>query len=95
MISLSEFLNVNVLEATRKKYPGYLEYIVRTSKLASNEKLIFYLEQYSLYSSKHLNFKDWQKVVEIIKKKEHKTITGKDKIKLMKDKMNNNRTEFN
>lgn len=63
MISLSEFLNVNVTEATRKKYPGYLEYIVRTSKLASNEKLIFYLEQYSLYSSKYFNFKDWQKVV--------------------------------
>jgi len=58
MISLSEFLNVNVLEAKRKKYPGYLEYIVRTSKLASNEKLISYLERYSLYSSKYLNFKD-------------------------------------
>ena len=74
---------------------GYLEYIVRTTKLASNEKLISYLDQYSLYSSKYLNFKDWKRVVEIIKKKEHKTITGKDQIKLIKDKMNSKRTEFN
>jgi len=40
MISLSEYLNVNILESTRKKYPGYLEYVVRTSKVESNEILI-------------------------------------------------------
>ena len=82
-------------KAAKQAGGGYLEYIVRTTKLASNEKLISYLERYSLYSSKYLNFKDWQRVVEIIKKKEHKTITGKDNIKLIKDKMNSRRTEFN
>lgn len=68
MLSLSEFLNVNVLEATRKKYPGYLEYIVRTGKVESNAKIISYLERYSLFSSKYLNYKDAPFFYEIKKK---------------------------
>ena len=95
LVSLSEFLEVKILESTRVKYPGYMEYIVRTSKLKSNEILISYLEQYSLFSSKYLNYWDFKKVCEMIMKQEHKTIEGINAIRLIKDGMNSKRTEFN
>jgi hypothetical protein len=95
MILLSEFLNVNLRQAKRKNYANYLEYIVRTNRLSSNELLISYLEKYSLYSSKYLNYKDWKKVAYIIDKKLHKTIEGKDEIRLIRDGMNSKRTAFN
>lgn len=95
MISLSEYLKVNILESTRKKYPGYLEYIVRTGRVESNEILISYLEKYSLFSSKYLNYQDYKKVCEMIAKQEHKTIKAINKIRLIKNGMNSKRTEFN
>ena len=72
-----------------------MEYIVRTSRVECNEKLISYLERYSLFSSKYLNYKDYKKVCEMIIKQEHKTLKGINKIKLIKDGMNSKRTEFN
>lgn len=95
MISLSEFLNVNVREATRAKYPGYIEYIVRTSKLENNKKIISYLERNNLFSSKYLNYKDYKKVCDMINQHKHKTIKGINEIILIKNGMNSKRTEFN
>ena len=95
MISLSEFLKVNILESTRKKYPGYMEYIVRTARLESNGILISYLDEYSLFSSKYLNYQDYKKVCEMIAKQEHKTIKAINRIRILKNGMNSKRTEFN
>lgn len=95
MVSLSELLKVNILESTRKKYPGYMEYIVRTSRAESNKILINYLDQYSLFSSKYLNYQDYKKVSDMIIKKEHKTIKEIETIRLIKNGMNSKRTEFN
>jgi hypothetical protein len=95
MISLSEFLNVKIREGTREKYPGYLEYSVRTSSLKKNTKLISYLERYSLFSSKFLNYQDYKKVCEMIIKDPHKTIKRMNEIRLIKEGMNSKRTEFN
>ncbi len=95
MISLSEFLNVNVREATRAKYSGYVEYIVRTSKLENNQKIISYLERNNLFSSKYLNYKDYKKVCDMINQHKHKTIKGINEIILIKNGMNSKRTEFN
>lgn len=95
MVSLSELLKVNILESTRKNYPGYMEYIVRTSRAESNKILINYLDQYSLFSSKYLNYQDYKKVSDMIIKKEHKTIKEIEAIRLIKNGMNSKRTEFN
>jgi len=95
MYSLSKFLNVKLSENTRKEWPGYLEYAVRTGSKKSNEILVFYLERYSLFSSKYLNYKAYKEVFDMIIKKEHLTKKGKKKIDLIKEGMNNKRTEFN
>lgn len=95
MVSVSELLKVNILESTRKKYPGYMEYIVRTVRAESNNILINYLDQYNLFSSKYLNYQDYKKVNDMIIKKEHKTIKEIETIRLIKNGMNSKRTEFN
>lgn len=95
MISLSEFLNVKIREATREKYPGYIEYIVRTSKLENSKKIISYFERYSLFSSKYLNYQDYKKVCDMIINHKHKTNKGLNEIRLIKEGMNSKRTEFN
>lgn len=61
-----------------------MEYIVRTSRVKSNEILISYLEQYSLFSSKYLNYQDYKKVSGMITKQEHKSIKGIEAIRLIK-----------
>ena len=95
MILLSEFLNVNLKTAKRKKLPDYLEYVVRTNRMINNLIINSYLEKYPLFSSKFLNFKDWVKVLNIIQAEEHKSIMGKNNISLIRDGMNTKRTHFN
>jgi hypothetical protein len=89
---LSNFLNVKLAKRTNKKF---LDYNITTNSVPNNLILINYLEKYPLFSSKYLNFKDFQSIVKIIINKEHKTIAGKEKIQIIKSGMNNRRTEFN
>lgn len=95
MVSLSEFLDVKVYEYTRDKYPGYLEYIVKSTNVKKNTQIISYLERYSLFSSKFLNYQDFKKVCDMIIKDQNKTTKGLDKIRHIKEGMNSKRTEFN
>ncbi len=92
MIKLSNLLKVNIKIERKKKYPNY---IVKTNKLENNYLLVEYLNQYPLFSSKYLNYKDWLKILEIIKEKKHKSIEGKLKIKNIIEGMNNRRIYFN
>lgn len=94
MEKLAEFLKVKLSKQSRKKLPGYLEYRVRTGNLDSNLILIKYLEEYPLFSSKYLNYKDWLLVINIINNKNHKTDIGKSQILEIKNGMNNKRTKF-
>lgn len=55
-------------------------------------KLVKYLERYCLFSSKRINFFDFQKSVSIILKKEH--ILFPEKFVTIKDEINNKRTKF-
>nr|YP_010470465.1 LAGLIDADG endonuclease [Inonotus hispidus]YP_010691042.1 LAGLIDADG endonuclease [Phellinus igniarius]UVF37953.1 LAGLIDADG endonuclease [Inonotus hispidus]WBU93143.1 LAGLIDADG endonuclease [Phellinus igniarius] len=94
MKELSVFLKVNLRCQTRKNRVNYLEYAIKTNKIENNFILISYLEKYSLFSSKYLNYNDWKSVVNLIANKKHKTIQGKDEIRLIREGMNNNRTQF-
>jgi len=95
MISLSNYLNVKLGTASRKKYPDYLEYRVRTSNLESNLILISYLKNNNLFSSKYLNYLDWICAIDLIAKNKHKDLEGKDQLRIIRDGMNNKRTHFN
>jgi len=94
MESLAQFLKVKLGKNTRKKYPTYLEYRVRTSSLNNNSILIDYIKNYPLFSSKYLNYKDWLNVIDIIKLNNHKKESGKLKIAFIRDGMNDRRKKF-
>lgn len=70
----------------------YVIAITSPTKLAI---LINYLNEYSLFTSKYLNFKDFSKCVDIMLNKEHLTISGREKITILKESMNNKRTYYN
>lgn len=70
----------------------YLIAITSPAKLAI---LINYLNEYSLFTSKFLNFKDFSSCIEMMLNKEHLTIHGREKISVLKNSMNNKRTYYN
>ena len=90
---IADFLYTTVKEirVTRPK----AEFRVRTVNLKGNLALVDYLKKYPLYSSKHLNYKDWVKVLNYFNLKEHNTPEGIKAIIEIKSKMNNMRSEFN
>ena len=53
-----------------------------------------YLENYPIFSSKYLDYKDWNKVLALIKIGEHKNELDINKIIKIKSGMNNKRTLF-
>lgn len=91
---LAQYLKVKLGKSSRKKYPKYLEYRVRTSNLNNNLILIDYIEQYPLFSSKYLNYRDWLSIINIIKEGNHKNDKGKLQIASIRDGMNNKRRTF-
>jgi hypothetical protein len=58
MEKIREFLDVKCVNERRRTKEKYVEfsYEVRTSKKTSSEKLINYLSEYPLFSSKHQDF---------------------------------------
>ena len=87
------FLNCNLLTRTQKRFDRY--YIVYASSDKSNRILIDYLHKYPLFSSKFLDYKDWERVVNSfpigydLDAENWKTIND------LKAGMNMNRTHFN
>lgn len=72
------------------------QFRVRTINLSGNLLLENYLneENYPLFSSKYLDYKDWQKVLNIFKKMEHKKKEGIEKIITIKQGINDRRNVF-
>ena len=90
---IADFLYTTVKEirVTRPKP----EFRVRTVNLKGNLALVEYLKKYPLFSSKHLNYKDWLKVLNYFNLKEHNTPKSIKAIIEIKSKMNDKRPEFN
>lgn len=89
---IADFLNTTVKEIriTRPKP----EYRVRTVNLKGNLILIEYLNKYPLFSSKILNYKDWIKVLNYFKNKEHTKPESLKEIIKIKLNMNDKRTNY-
>ena len=47
------------------------------------------------FTSKYLNFKDFSNCVDMMLNKEHLTISGREKISILKEGMNSKRTYYN
>ena len=88
------FLLCNLL--TRKQNSTDNTYYTLTaSSLESIKIIISYFNKYPLYSSKYLDYKDWEIVAKLRLNNEHYTENGISKVELAKNSMNNNRTIFN
>jgi len=61
---ISEFLSTNVKFRDKSS-----QYWIRTSKYESNKILISYLQKYPLFSSKYLDFRSWERILNIMIKK--------------------------
>ena len=94
LTEIAILLNCNL--KTRKQISTGNEYFNLT---ASSRKslliIITYFKSFPLYSSKYLDYKDWEEAVNLILEKDHYTKQVTSRIDLLKDKMNLKRTYFN
>lgn len=90
---IATFLLCNLL--TRKQSStGNTYYTLTASSLESVKVIINYFNKYPLYSSKYLDYKDWEIVANLRLNNEHYTENGISKVELAKNSMNNSRTLF-
>jgi len=70
-------------------------YLISLSSQKARANLVDYLDKYTLFSSKLLNYKDWRECHYMIINNEHLTDKGKNTALLLKSKMNSKRTYYN
>jgi LAGLIDADG endonuclease/Cytochrome C and Quinol oxidase polypeptide I len=88
------FLLCNLL-TREQNATGNIYYTLTASSLESLKVIIDYFNKYPLYSSKYLDYKDWEIVAKLRLNNEHYTEDGISKVDLAKNSMNNTRTYFN
>jgi hypothetical protein len=71
------------------------EYRVRTTNLKANLNLKNYLENFPLFSSKYLDYKDWVKILSLFELGKHRNQIGINTIIIIKSSINDKRTNFN
>jgi hypothetical protein len=90
MEMIASFLGVKVnLIREERKHP---QYRVRTTSVSTNQILRGYLDNYPLYGSKYLDYKDWCKILSYFEKETH--WQNVDSISKIKSQMNQYRTIF-
>lgn len=88
------FLNCNLLTRTQKSTNNTYFTLAATSRV-SLHILINYFNKYPLFSSKYLDYKDWELVAYLIIKNQHLTVEGINTVEFVRSRMNTKRTEFN
>ena len=81
----------------RNVFLGNFIIIVDISSLLSNvlAQVINYFNKFPLYTSKYLDYKDWEEVAHFIINNKHLTVEGIKTVELARSRMNTKRTEFN
>ena len=92
LINIAKFLKTS-LKNIRKNTPNP-QYRLRTNNLESNLILINYLNEYSLFGSKYLDYKDWKIVLNLFKSGFKYSKENINKVLNLKSKMNDQRTIF-
>ena len=91
MLSIAQFLNVNVNEIrSDRKHP---QYRIRTSSVKTNLILSNYLDQFNLQGTKYLDYQDWKSILTFFEEGNHYKNTSN--IVEIKKGMNQLRTEYN
>ena len=89
---IAEILN-NPIKFT-KSIDNNCQWTIRTTNLKGNLNLEKYLENFSLFSSKYLDYKDWQEILDIFKKGENKQIKNISEIIIIRERMKERRIMF-
>ena len=94
LTKISTFLKCNL--NTRKQISTNNEYfIIAASSRSSLLTIMTYLKSFPLYSSKYLDYKDWEKAANIILENNHYSEKGVIEIDSLKQNINLKRTYFN
>lgn len=94
LTEVTKFLGCNL--KTRKQISTGNEYFSLTaSSRKSLSIILIYFTSFPLYSSKYLDYKDWEEAATLILKKDHYTEPGIIRIDILKDNMNLKRIYFN
>ena len=91
---ISLFLNCKLLTRTQKSTNNTYYTFTASSKVSLNI-IINYFNKYPLYSSKHLDYKDWEKVAYMIINNQHYSEQGINTVELVRSQLNTKRTDFN
>jgi hypothetical protein len=94
LTTITKFLNCS-LTTRIQKYTDNEYYTLTASSRYSIEILVNYLDKYSLFSSKYLDYRDWREIVLLMLENKHYTEEGITKTDSVRDSMNRNRTYFN
>lgn len=88
------FLNCKLLTKTQKS-TNNTYYTLTASSKVSLDIIINYFNKYPLFSSKYLDYKDWEKVAYLILNIQHYTDEGINTVELVRSRINTKRTDFN
>jgi hypothetical protein len=91
---ISLFLNCKLLTRTQKSTNNTYYTLTASNKVSLNI-IIKYFNKYCLFSSKYLDYKDWEKVANMIVNNQHLTIKGINTVELVRNRMNTKRVYFN
>jgi hypothetical protein len=94
LTEISILLNCN-LNIRKQVSTGNEYFIIIASSRKSLSTIITYFKSFPLYSSKYLDYKDWEQAAALILENDHYTEDGIIKINYLKDNMNLKRTYFN
>lgn len=88
------FFNCKLLTKTQKSTDNSYYTIAANSRLSLGI-IINYFNKHPLFSSKYLDYKDWEKVAHLIINNEHYSPEGIKTVELVRSQMNTKRTYFN
>lgn len=94
LTEISRLLNCN-LNIRKQVSTGNEYFTITASSRKSLSTIITYFKYFPLYSSKYLDYKDWEQAAILILKNDHYTEDGIIKINYIKNNMNLKRTYFN
>ena len=92
LANIAKFLKVS-LKNTRENTP-HPQYRLRTMSLETNLILVNYLNEYPLFGSKFLDYKNWKEILNLFNPKFRYSKENIDKVLNLKKEMNDNRTIF-
>jgi hypothetical protein len=94
LTEITKFLDCNL--KTRKQVSTGNQYFnITASSKKSLLIIISYFEHFPLYSSKYLDYKDWEEAANLILENNHYSEEGITKIDHLKNSMNLKRTYYN